>query len=109
MTEKVKSTERSKTIMMTTTMMMGGGGSVVGNNNANLVTIPMITLIDLSEENEEENKSRDIAQIDVKGTLSEAINWYTSKQPLNGTSSNSNSSNSEGSTNHRNDLTPGKL
>ena len=57
--------------MMTTTMMMGGRGSVVSNNNDNLVT----TLIDLSGEIDEENKSRDIAQIDVEGTLSEAINW----------------------------------
>ena len=55
----------------------GGGGSVVGNNNANLVTIPMRTLIDMSGEKEEENKSRDIAQIDVEGALSEAINRYS--------------------------------
>ena len=63
--------------MMTTTMMMGGWGSVVGNNNANLVTIPMSALIDLSGEKEEENNYTDIAQIDVQGTLSEAINWYS--------------------------------
>ena len=29
-----------------------------------------------SEKKEEENKSRDIAQIDVEGAQSEAINWY---------------------------------
>jgi hypothetical protein len=87
----------------------GGGGSVVGNNNANLVTIPMSALIDLSGEKEEENNYTDIAQIDIKGTLSKAINQNKSQQPLNGTSSNSNSSNSEGSTNHRKYVTPGKL
>ena len=31
----------------------GRGGSVVGNSNANLVTIPMSALIDLSGEKEE--------------------------------------------------------
>ena len=69
----------------------------------------MITLIDLSGEKEEENNYTDIAQIDIKGTLSKAINQNKSQQPLNGTSSNSNSSNSEGSTNHRKYVTPGKL
>ena len=73
------------------------------------MTIPIRALIDLSGEKEEENKSRDIAQIDVEGTLSESINQYKSQQTLNGTISNSNSSNSEGCTNHRNDLMPGKL
>ena len=77
MTEKVNAMERSKKIMMTTMMMIGGGESVVGNNNSNLVTFPMSALIDLSGEKEEDNKSRDIAQIDIKGTLSEAINRYS--------------------------------
>ena len=55
----------------------GGGGGVVGNNNANLVTIAASALIDLTRgKKEEENKSRDIAQIDVEGTLSKAINRY---------------------------------
>ena len=74
MTAKVKATKISNTIIMTTTMMMGGGGgSVVGNNNANQVTIAASALIDLSGEKKKENKSRDIAQIDVDGTLNEAI------------------------------------
>ena len=54
-------------------MMMGERGNDVGHNNANPVTIPMSTLIDLSGEKKDENKIRDITQTDVKGTLSEAI------------------------------------
>ena len=57
MTESVKATERSKTIMLTTTMMMGGGGRAVGNRNANLVTIPMSALIDLSGERKKKTKA----------------------------------------------------
>ncbi len=61
-----------------------------------------------SGKKEEENKIGRIAQIDVKGKLSEPINWYKSQQPRNGTSRNSNISNTEGGTNHRKDLSPVK-
>ncbi len=37
----------------------GGGGSVVGNNNANLVTIALSALIDLSMGKKENRKSRE--------------------------------------------------
>ena len=75
MTEKVKATERSETIMMATTRMMGGGGgSVVGNNNTNLVTISMSALIDLSRKKKIENKSGEetVEKIDDDGDLKPA-------------------------------------
>ena len=73
------------------------------------MTIAAISLIDLSGEEKEENKSGGMPQIDIKRTLSEAINRYKSKQPLNGTCSNRNSSNRNGDTNHKIDSSPGKI
>ena len=52
------------------------GRSAVGNKDANL-TIVIRALMDLSGRKEEENKSGGMPQIDVKGALYEAINWYS--------------------------------
>ena len=57
MTESMNTTERSEKKILNTTRMMGGGGNVVGNNNANLVTIALSALIELSRGKEEERKS----------------------------------------------------
>jgi hypothetical protein len=52
----------------------GGGGSVVNNNTANLVTIAMSALIDLSRGKEQESKSREetVDEIDDDGDLKPA-------------------------------------
>ena len=56
---------------MMTESVTGGGGSVVGNNNADLVTIAMSALIDLSRGKAEESNSRKetVNKIDDDGDL----------------------------------------